>query len=222
MNIGQGLIAVASFLTGLKALKEALEPEQPLAKGPDPWERLPDLPRLPGPPPRAQVHRVKNISQRVHYVEQQIIKGRRDPRIRGLAVQIVSKKCNGSWCIPERDFLGELRAIFTYTRQNVRYVRDPIDRDTFQHPVRTLQWGGEDCDGATIVLGSLAGAIGYPVKMRVIQTVNSNDYDHIYLIAGVPPHAPTHWLPLDASVNKPAFWEAPTNLVRRKRDYAVR
>lgn len=146
MDIAQLVIAGAAFLAGSKALKEAFKEEPHLARSPVSWDRLPGLPNLPeANGPRSQVRRVANIDQRVRYVIQQIIKGRRDPRIRGLAVKIVSQKCNGGWCIPERDYLGEIRAIFKYTRQNVRYVRDPIDRDTFQHPVRTLEWGGEDC-----------------------------------------------------------------------------
>lgn len=226
MKLSQAIIGVASFIAGASALREAFkdeEEEKGLGRA-SPWERLPGLPKLPQHGgPTARVTSVRNIDQRVHYVKQQIIKGRRDPRIRELAVRLVSKKCGGSWCIPERDYQGELRAIFNYTRQNVRYVRDPVDRDTFQHPRRTLEWGGEDCDGATIVVGSLVQAIGYPYKCRVIQTVYGNDYDHIYGMAGVPPTSPNPkiWLPMDASVDKPAFWEAPRHLVKRVKDFTV-
>lgn len=152
MKLSQAIIAAASFIAGASALRDAFkdgeeeEREKELGRGPIAWERIPGMPKRPSAGgPLARVAKVQNISQRVEFVKQQIVKGRRDPRIRQLAVQIVSKKCGGKWCIAERDYQGELRALFNYTRANVRYVRDPVDRDTFQHPVRTLEWGGEDC-----------------------------------------------------------------------------
>lgn len=225
MNLAKLIIGTAGVLAGATALKEAFDHEEDKSLAREGvWERLPDVKNIPaGKAPIARVATVRNIDERVKHVMAQIIKGRRDPRIRAIAVQIVSKKCGDSWCIKERDYQGELRAIFNYVRKNVRYVKDPIDRDTFQHPRRTLEWGGEDCDGSSIVTGALCGAIGYPMKCRIIQTIYGQDYDHIYMMAGLPPTAPKPkwWVPLDASVDRPAFWEPPKNLVKRMRDFPV-
>ena len=45
-----------------------------------------------------------------------------------------------------------------------------------------------DCDDYVILLGSCLQSIGYPVVLRVIQTNDSDDWNHIYLLAGLPPH----------------------------------
>lgn len=76
------------------------------------------------------------------------------------------------------------------------------------------------CDDYVITLGSMLQSIGYPVKLRVIQTPGAPDWSHIYLLVGVPPDNP-RWVPLDASVNEPPGWEAPPSQIRKKRDYWV-
>lgn len=171
--------------------------------------------------PKAKVHRVANIDQRVSHIVGMIKKGRQDPRVRRIAVQQVSKKCGKTWCIPERDYNGEVNALFNHVRGTVRYVRDSYTMDQFQHPMRTFEFAGGDCDDYSITLGSLLQSIGYPVKLRVIQTTDAPDFSHIYLLVGVPPHNPRKFVPLDASVAKPAGWEAPKYMIKRVRDYEV-
>jgi hypothetical protein len=128
---------------------------------------------------------------------------------RELSASIVSQKTpDGQWATPEKDWGAEARALFDWTRQHVRYVRDPRYRDWFSAPDRTLAVGAEDCDGLSIVLGTLLTAIGFPVRLRVIQTDRSKDYDHIYLGTDVSDDK-GQWIALDASVAQPAGWEAP-------------
>lgn len=78
-----------------------------------------------------------------------------------------------------------------------------------------------NCDDYTITLGALLQAIGYPVKCRVIQTVDSDDWNHIYLLCGLPPRGPTKWKVLDASMDKPAGWECPKKMIAKMRDFMV-
>lgn len=183
---------------------------------------------LPAPRPRGgqmtmQTHQVRNIKERVKFIQKQVAKARNDPQFRALAVKVVSKKCGTKHCIKERDYLGEVRALYEYIRKHVRYVRDPLHADLFQHPKRTLEFGGGDCDDYTITLGAMLEAIGYPVKARVIQTVESPDFDHIYLMVGVPPHSEApRWLALDASVSgKKPGWQPPAHMVKRFRDFPI-
>lgn len=164
---------------------------------------------------------VRNIDERVSRVGRMIKLGREDPEIRKFAVQAVSRRCGDGWCTPEKDNAAEVKAIFNAVRQNVRYSGDMTSADTFQHPRRTLEFGGGDCDDFTSLTGAALEAIGIPVRMRVIQTNDSPDYNHIYIIAGLPPQGPRKWVPLDASVNKPAGWEVPKSMIRRKRDFEV-
>lgn len=175
--------------------------------------------------PRAHNYDAKNIDQRIKHIVGLIQRGRGDPKVKGLAISAVSQKCGRDWCIPERDYAGEVRAIFAETRRRVRYVYDAHGIDQYVAAKRTLQWGGGDCDDYSIVLGSLLGAVGYPVRLRVIRTRDSGlprgEFNHIYALVGLPPNAPRQWIPLDASVSEPAGWEAPREMIAEYKDYAV-
>ena len=179
----------------------------------------------PSDEPRARNYDAKNIGQRVKHIVGLIQRGRGDPKVKGVAISAVSQKCGRDWCIPERDYAGEVRAIFAETRKRVRYVYDARGIDQYVAAKRTMQWGGGDCDDYSIVLGSLLGAIGYPVRLRVIRTHDAGlprgEFNHIYALVGLPPNAPQKWIPLDASVSEPAGWEAPREMVAEYKDYEV-
>ena len=172
---------------------------------------------------RTEEHEVKNLDERVAYIMKMIRKGKKDPRIRKFTVQLCSKKCGSNWCISAKDWEGEVVACFEAVREHVRYIHDTYGVDLFQHPVRTLEFAGEDCDGLAIVLGSMLQSIGFKIWLRVIRTTASADWDHIYLIVEIPPcrGKKMRRAALDASVNKAPGWEAPARMVVWKRDYEV-
>ncbi|MBS7615474.1 transglutaminase domain-containing protein [Candidatus Bathyarchaeota archaeon] len=176
-------------------------------------------------PPKAMIVKdTGNVKDRVEVIKQMIIKYREHPQIRAIASDILNKRCGDKWCIPEKDWLAEVKAVFDAVRKNVRYTRDPISKDLFVSPIRTLtQYHLGDCDDLTIVLGSILGHIGYPLKLRVIQTVGNSDYNHIYLMVGIPPFGePKKWIAADASVtNKPLGYQAPSEVIIRKRDFPI-
>jgi transglutaminase-like putative cysteine protease len=223
MRIGHLIIGLGSLLGGVEALREGVKPGKP---------RRPDNPidlglalvpaHRKGPPLKAAIHRVNTIGGRVKYIVGTIQKSRQDPNVRAFAVKAVSKKrSNGKFALAERDYEGELKAVFDDIRKNVRYVRDGHKLDTFQSARRTLEFGGGDCDDYTITMGSALQSIGYPVKLRIVQTKGAQDFNHIFLLAGLPPRAPTKWVPLDASVDKPAGWHPPRSMLAKIKDYDV-
>jgi len=129
------------------------------------------------------------------------------------------------WCIPEKDWQVEVESVFNVVRDNVRYAREGPD-DTYQHARRTLDWGGGDCDDYTIVLCSLLKCLGYPVKMRTMWLKDAKgkpapSWGHIMMLVGLPPRAPTGWLPLDASLEKPPGWYPPKRMIHRTKDWKV-
>lgn len=177
---------------------------------------------------RAQIQQVFTIDQRLAGVMTQINKSVRDPYVRMVAAQIVSRRCrepnartgDGGWCIDEKDYWGEVRAVFNWVRANVRYVRDIHRIDLFQQARRTIQTRSGDCDDYNILIAALLMTIGYPVRSKTIQTKDSEDWNHIYLQVGLPPGNPRVWKTLDASVPRPAGWEAPSSIIKRSRlDY---
>jgi hypothetical protein len=184
---------------------------------------------------------VKNIDERVAHIVHMIEKGREHPEIRKLAVQAISQRCGQRWCTPPGNDRAEINAIFRAAgsdpkrheqilkgifqdmKPRYRYCRDPIHRDLFQHPVRTLEFGGGDCDCATALFGSLAQSVGYPVRVGIIQTKGSPDWNHVYPVIGVPAEEPQKWVPMDLSMHheKGPGWEAPKAMVLRVKDYEV-
>lgn len=158
---------------------------------------------------------VRSLDERVKHIQDKIRKGKTDPVIYNIARKVVSKKCGDKFCIPEKDNLAEAKAIFDYTRKNVRYVSDPIGIDAYAAPKHTISMASGDCDDHSITNCSLLLSIGIPCKLKVIQTVGSNEPNHIYAVAGLPRAAPKQWYPMDTTMAKPFGWEAPKSMVQK-------
>jgi hypothetical protein len=77
------------------------------------------------------------------------------------------------------------------------------------------------CDDYSILIAALLQSVGYPVKLRVIRTRRSPDWNHIYNMVGLPPRAPSRWIPVDGSVGYGVGWQAPKGMVAQHRDFLV-
>lgn len=170
-------------------------------------------------------YQTKNLDEHVGIIKQQVQKSLRDPESRQLAVKIVSDKTtylrvNGmdqrrieAWgdyfmppdegmqpCPPRNDEC-EIGKIWNFLVENVRYVFDITNVDTFATLKATLGAGGGDCDDATIAFATLLGAVGFHVAARVISTIEApREWVHIYPLVGLPKATPQWWLPLDITV----------------------
>lgn len=169
---------------------------------------------------KATTHVVRNIDERVSHIRNRIVKDSLKPEVREAAIALVSRKCgtrDGTrWCITPKEYGQEIRAIYEAVQNAnssiaLRYVRDHLKVDQFTAANKLLRLRGGDCDDGTLLLGALLNSIGYPVRMRVIQDINSASWSHIFLLVGVAPGNPELWVPLDWSVYpfKPPGWEAP-------------
>lgn len=202
------------------------------------------------PAPKTKNYDVGDIDERVSLIGDLIRKGSLNSALREKTVEILSTKCDalgriqpkgkgGKYCVPEKDCLAEVQAIFDAIRNpkskfSVRYTRDSILADVFTAPERTLlKTHGGDCDDFCVTIGAMLMAVGHPVRLRVIQTSDKPSWSHIYLITPTKfddPRAP--WISVDASMDKPLGWEAPGarevaktgkphGIVTRVRDYQV-
>jgi hypothetical protein len=119
--------------------------------------------------------------------------GLQNPQVLFIARQ-VTRACYA------RDAICELRAIFQFTVKNVRYTGDIAGADTFSAPLRTLEMGGEDCDGHAVLNAALAIANGFRAKFRITSN-RGNTWDHIYCMAGTNPKGSTNeWVALDTTL----------------------
>ena len=121
-----------------------------------------------------------------------LVGGLRDPRMRQIGLE-VTQPCRA------RDDKCELAAIYHFTKTNVRYTGDITMKDTFQSALRTLQYGGEDCDGHAVLNAVLAMENGFQTKFRITSNTGQT-WDHIFTLAGVPKQGPRRWIVLDTTL----------------------
>lgn len=109
---------------------------------------------------------------------------------------------------PEKDEISEVRAIFEFVRDRIRYTKDIHGVETLSTPDKTLAGMVGDCDDQTTLLASLLEAVGYPTRF-VIAGYNGPDYEHVYLQAWVG----GQWIGLDPTEPYPMGWEPPAPTV---------
>lgn len=118
--------------------------------------------------------------------------GLQNPQVISIARQ-VTRAC------PGRDGMCELRAIYQFVVENVRYSGDVSKVDTFSGPLRTLQMGAEDCDGMSLINAALALANGFQAKVRITSN-RGITWDHIYCMAGYPKGRMDRLIALDTTL----------------------
>ena len=154
--------------------------------------------------PTLRAHNVTTLEDRINVLRGLVwLKegGLRDPAMRKYGLMI-TQAC------PARNDMCELKAIFDFVVQNVRYTGDITGRDTFQSALRTMQFGGGDCDDHAALSAVLGMENGFTMKWRITSNAGTS-WDHIYAMAGVPKHRPTRWVALDTTLGASRFTHEP-------------
>lgn len=110
-----------------------------------------------------------------------------DPAVIAYARSIIAR-------VPQKDWSGEVRAIFNYVRDRVRYTLDPAGVETLSTPLRLMQIGQGDCDDKSVALASFLEATGHPTRFKAVG-FNGGELSHVY----VETLLGTKWVPLDAT-----------------------
>lgn len=125
-----------------------------------------------------------------------------DPSVQWQAGRIVEAAGVGS-----TDDVGAARAILNWITDHTTYRKDPQrgmdEQEVVQTPPWLIQQIAEgirpqiDCDDLTVLVLALAGTIGIPGLIRVVSTLPSKDYNHVYgmvMVGGEWLEAdPTRW-----------------------------
>lgn len=117
------------------------------------------------------------------------IRGRADPSIRKLARKIIEG-------VPNKDYSGEVAAVTQWIRDNIRYTRDPFQRETVQAAHVTLRDGHGDCDDMSILGASLLGSIGHNTQFKI---VGKDKPAHVFIEVNIPGRG---WIISDPTVQK--------------------
>ncbi len=115
---------------------------------------------------------------------------------RELACDIVFEQYG---CKP-KDFLQHAVCIAEWCQDNVTYVNELPE--TFQTPMRTVDWGYGDCDDFVILEGCLMEAVGIPV--HVVGMKLDGEWVHVFPKARVLlPDGEQLKIPLDCTLDQP-------------------
>lgn len=168
------------------------------------WDPRKTLPKLPWRWQRRRWHGThEQIDRhRIHTLRQIVDHAKDHPAIRHTALRILR-----AYLAPARDHRAQARAIQAWVQSNIPWVAEPGDQ--FHHPLRTLLSGGGDCDDHATLTASLLEAIRLPTRL-VIMKRNGRGV-HVYPAVGLPPRAPTEWIPCETSLpGVPLGWDPTT------------
>lgn len=115
-----------------------------------------------------------------------IRRGAADARIHQLSRDLVADLPDRRRVHPELQELAQIRRIWSWTRQNIRYVHDQWNPETqsagetIQNVFATLRLGAGDCDDLVVLTGALLVALGTAVEPWL---AGAGQPTHIFLVA---------------------------------------
>lgn len=133
--------------------------------------------------------------------------GAKDFFVRQKAIDILLEKQ-----VKPKDYLAEIKALFEWVQQHIRYTKDTVRVEVLHSAKRMLELRAGDCDDMTILLGAMLEAIGHPVRLVLSgpNLLRQDLFTHIYLEV----FHKGRWIPLDATMPYPMGW-APRTPVKK-------
>ena len=114
--------------------------------------------------------------------------------------------------VKPKDYLAEIKALFEWVQQHIRYTKDTFQVEVLHSAKRMLELRAGDCDDMAILLGAMLEAIGHPVRLVLSgpDPLRQDLFTHIYLEV----FHKGRWIPLDATMPYPMGW-APRTMVKK-------
>lgn len=128
---------------------------------------------------------------------------KRDPMIRDTAISLTAH-------LRPRDWTGQVRVLYEYVRDQIRYTRDVLGVETIQTPPVTMDLEAGDCDDKSTLLAALLQSIGHPTRFVATGYRSLQSFSHVY----VETLLGERWVPLDPTTTKPFGWEPRTPVSR--------
>lgn len=101
------------------------------------------------------------ISQTLDVMRDLVRAGKKSLTVRQLALSLVKG-------LPQKDYAGEVKRLFYFVRDHIRYVRDIVGVETVHTPDEVLANGQGDCDDKSILLAALLESIGHPTRFVAV------------------------------------------------------
>ena len=103
-----------------------------------------------------------------------------------------------------KDFSGQVEAIQSWVRDNIRYLRDHVFAETLIDPVLLLQTKAGDCDDHSMLVAALLMAIGFTVRFQAIAPNDPNDFQHVYAEVKL---GQNEWYSVETTELVPVGWQ---------------
>lgn len=148
------------------------------------------------------------IAQTISEMQKLVSHGKRDFRIRSLAIQLTQS------CTP-KNYVCYAKQCFLYCRDQIKYVWDPNGVELIENPWRIVESGGADCDSIVVLLASLLESIGFHCEFVTVAANESDpfQYSHVFLRAHAPPYG---WIDMDPTMPNKSFGWGPSKKFKRK------
>ncbi len=142
-------------------------------------------------------------------MRQLIEDGKKDPVVRELALQILSRAR-----VPSFDSLGEVRAIYEAIGRNVKFRRDIRGKETLHAAREIIRLQAGDCDDFVILTCSILETIGHPT--RIVTVAGDADAPDVFTHVYPETCVDGKWIPVDNARRRPMFGAAPRNVFRKR------
>lgn len=96
--------------------------------------------------------------------------------------------------LPQKSYIGEIRAIQEWVRDHIRYVRDVRDVETLITPDKVMEIGSGDCDDKAMLAASMLESIGHPTRFVAVGK-SPTDFCHVL----VETRYNTRWVPVETT-----------------------
>lgn len=140
--------------------------------------------------------RTVEVSDKVEYLKKLVKEGGVSPVVRAQAQEVVSG-------VRDRDDYGEMKAIWRWVKEHIRFTGDPVGREMVTTPATLLRTRQEDCDGIAALTGAMMSSVGIRVSLCFWAPDRMSPFKHV-LAAGWC-RRKRRWIPVDPSQKDRAF-----------------
>ena len=138
---------------------------------------------------------VAGVKATLKVMKRLALDGKKEMPVRMKALELVSH-------LQQKNFLGEIKALHRFVRDEIRYVRDIDGVETLQTPVKTLEFAQGDCDDKATLLAALLLSIGHSARFMAIGKTPGK-LSHVYVETLYGLH---RWVPLETTEPVEVGW----------------
>jgi transglutaminase-like putative cysteine protease len=145
---------------------------------------------------------VAGVRATLNEMRQLVREYKKNDQVRSTAAEIVSP-------LQQKNFMGEIKRLHSFVRDQIRYLRDIHNVETLQTPPETLRRKYGDCDDKATLLAAMLEAIGHPSRFVAIGKTPGK-FSHVYVETRVGPR----WIGLETTEPVEIGWQ-PSNIMAR-------